>query len=377
MLATIEKIENVRSHPEAERLDVVSVLGFDCIVPKGKFQGAETIVFIQPDTVLPKDKAWAESYLKYAPTRVKATKLNSKFTVWSCGLVVTLDELSEFNLSKYKIGTDVSNIIGVTKYEAPIVTKGGSSYGIRSLPYGIPKTDENRYENLRDLPYGELVDVTRKVDGSSATFYYSLRDDKFGICSRSLDLKLKREFSAIEEKAQTVLYELSKYKHTKYIGNYIYKFVRFVEDRFDLSTKFTDNEFTKVAEQLNIEAKLKAFCQEHGKSLALRGEVYGNGINASKPNLDAKKPLGFALFSVYDIDTHEYVSPQSNFYFIKVAEKLDIPTVDVLESNAEFTPQLVEKYKNADGIEGVVINHSDGLKRKSFKILSLKYDSLK
>lgn len=375
MLATIEKIEEVRSHPEADRLSVVKVLGYDCVVPKDKFQGGEIIVFIQPDMVLPKDKAWAESYLKYCPTRVKATKLNSKFTVWSCGLVITLDELAEFNLSKYPVGTNVADIIGVTKYEASTTAPNA----VGGLPYGIPKTDETRYENLRNLPYGEIVDITRKVDGSSFTAYYNVKTDKFGICSRSLELKLKRNFSAIEQKSQDLLYELNKYKQTPFIGNYIYKFVRFVEDRFDLSTKFTDNEFTRIAEQLNLETKLKAFCKKHGKSLALRGEVYGNGINASKPNLDAKKSLGFALYSVYDIDTHEYYLRDSEYYFLDVAKALDIPHVDVLECGVKLTPELIKKYvqaqtlDNGDYFEGIVIKTSVN----SFKCMNMYYDSLK
>lgn len=375
MLATIEQIESVIPHPEADRLSVVKVLGYDCVVPKDKYQGGEIIVFIQPDTVLPKDKAWANSYLKYCPTRVKATKLNSKFSIWSCGLVITLDELREFNLEKYSIGTDVAGIIGVTKYEA----KTTSPNAIGGLPYGIPKTDEVRHNNLHDLPFGEIVDVTRKVDGSSFTAYYNLKTDKFGICSRSLELKLKRNFSAIEQKSQDLLYKLNKYKQIPYIGNYIYKFVRFVEDRFDLSTKFTDNEFTRVAEQLNLETKLRAFCKKHGKSLALRGEVYGNGINASKPNLDAKKSLGFALYSVYDIDAHKYCLRDSQYYFLDVAKILDIPHVDVLECGVKLTPELIEKYvqaqtlPNGNYFEGVV------LKGQNFtcKVLSLYYDSLK
>lgn len=372
MLATIERITEVFAHPQAQKLDVAVVLGYDCVIAKDSFKTGDTVVFIQPDTVLPKDKAWTEPYLKYAPTRVKATKLNSKFTIWSQGIIVDLSELAEFNLLKYPIGTEISDIIGVTKYEPPVRYNGTAG-----LPFGIPKTDEERWENLRNIPFGVTCDVTRKIDGSSCTFYYDLKTDKFGITSRSIDLKLPREFSLLEQKVQKLLFFLSKFKRTKFIGNHVYKLVNYLTNKLDLSIQFTDNEFTRIAEQLNIEPKLRKFCQENKISLALRGEVYGNGINASKPNLDAKKPLGFALFSVYKIDTHEYAGSQSAYYFTKVAEMLDIPTADVLESNVELTPQLIEKYKLADVIEGVVINFDDGLKRQSFKVLSVKYDQAK
>lgn len=37
-IASVERINEVSAHPNADRLDIVKVLGYNCIVPRGKFE---------------------------------------------------------------------------------------------------------------------------------------------------------------------------------------------------------------------------------------------------------------------------------------------------------------------------------------------------
>lgn len=163
-LATIEKVENLRPHPNADRLELVNVLGYQCVVPKGLHKEGDIVVYIQTDTVLPKDQEWAEEYIKYSPKRVKAVLLRG---VFSEGLVVPLSKwgniYSEFGDND--LGMDVAEEIGVVKYDPPL-PKDIQAKG--TLPYGMGKTDEERFENMvKHLPLGERVDVTLKIDGQS------------------------------------------------------------------------------------------------------------------------------------------------------------------------------------------------------------------
>src|SRR5260221_13158075 len=163
--ATIEMIGSINPHPEADRLDLATILGFQCVVQKGLYNGGETIVYIRPDSLLPIEK-WTEDYRKYSPKRIKAVKLRGLF---SEGIIVPFEILPQNvqdQLIQLSVGDDVSEIIGVTHYEPPapndIQAKGG-------LPYGIPKTDKERNENYSEnkLPYGELCDLFLKADGQS------------------------------------------------------------------------------------------------------------------------------------------------------------------------------------------------------------------
>jgi hypothetical protein len=63
------------------------------------------------------------------------------------------------------------------------------------------------------------------------------------------------------------------------------------------------------------------------------------------------------------IDERRRAGKQDTFYFLNVAKDLDLPTVDVIESNVPLTMELIQKYStgittlNGKPFEGVVINH--------------------
>lgn len=333
-LASIELISEIHPHPNADKLELAKVLGYTCIIEKGRYRAGAAVVLIQPDTVLP-DKPWAEIFKKRS-NRTKAIKLRGQ---WSFGIVMSPYDIidaffftDQFGDFKDNIGKEVSDLIGVTKYEAPqpqqLDAKG-------HLPFGLGKTDEERYQNILDLPFGEKVDVTLKIDGQSATYY--CRKDRetgewhTGICSRSLELKPE-----------------------------------------------CSNNYTRINLKYDILSKLLNYCSFRDVSLALRGEIYGSGIQGHAANSHSKLNLDFAAFSVYNFDTFQYENVGSEHYVYKVCSKIEIPTVDILETVA-LTPELIKEYSeemteiNGRSFEGVVIKHNKG----SFKIINLAYDERK
>lgn len=335
-LASIELISEINPHPNADKLDLAKVLGYTCIVEKGKYKADDAVVLIQPDTVLP-NEPWAE-FFKKRGSRVKAMKLRG---VWSFGIVMPFEDVvdpfffaDQYGDVKDHIGVDVAHLMGVTKYEAPapqaLDAKG-------PLPFGLNKTDEERYQNFLDLPFGEMVDVTLKVDGQSATYY--CRKDRqtgewtTGICSRSLEMKPE-----------------------------------------------CDNNYTRINKKYNILEKLLRYCMANNVSLALRGEIYGNGIQGHAANPHSKLPLDFAAFSVFNFDTNEYENVGSEHYYavLSGSDYLGVPRVPTI-SRQVLTPELIKHYaediSEIDGkpFEGVVIKHKGG----SFKVINLAYDERK
>jgi len=327
-LASIEQIKSVVHHPNADLLDVVTCLGFQAIVKRNQFEVGQLVVFIQPDVVLP-DVQWA-SFYKAKSNRVKAIRLRQ---VWSMGIVESLSILGNVPqdidaITDAQEGYEVSGMLGITKFEPPqpqdLNAKG-------HLPHGLNKTDEERFNNILDLPYGEIVDVTLKIDGQSLTTYF--KNDDFGITTRSMDLKLD-----------------------------------------------STNNYTNVVKQFGILDKLTSFCRKHKVNLAFRGESYGKGIQAFKGNPHSIKPLGFALFNVLDLDTLKYAGTESPFYFEKVGNELGIEIVPILEKGVVLTPELIQKYErdldkiNSEFFEGVVVKLKNG---DSFKVINFHFDSKK
>ena len=244
-LASFEKITQLIPHPNADRLDLVKILGFQCVTQKGLYKEGDEVIFVQPDTILP-DSEWAVEYKKYSPKRIKAIKLRGEF---SEGVIIPLSLVNEFFKEIPIIGQDCSHELGIIKYDPPVPQDLDA---IGFLPYGIGQTDEERWENIENIPFGEIVDLTLKVDGQSCTYYYNVNEKKFGVCGRKLEFKPE-----------------SSNNYTLHIPK--------------------------------IKDKLINFCEENNVSLAIRGESYGQGIQSGKHNPHSKLSKSFACFSVFNI----------------------------------------------------------------------------
>jgi len=344
-LATIEKITKLSAHPNADALEIVNVLGYQAVVPIGLHKEGDLVVYIQPDTVLPQDQEWAEEYIRYSPKRVKAVKLRGEF---SEGVVAPLSKWKNFKelffeqwatieaspeyWRKYyidAIGKEVSELIGVTKYEPPLPANESA---IGGLPYGLGKTDEERFENMEDkIPYGEIVDLTLKVDGQSTTHGYYIADDKYLLTGR----------------------------------------------RFEINQDEPNRYSIHVPK---VKDKIIEYCKEHNLSLAFRGESYGNGIQSSSVNPHSNLPHSLAFFSIYNLDERRYEHKGSPHYFVNVCDKLGLERVPILEKDVVLTKELIEEYSkgikklpNGNHFEGVVVQHANG----SFKIINKYYDANK
>jgi RNA ligase (TIGR02306 family) len=325
-LATIERIKEVLPHPNADLLELVKVKGFTAIVKKGAWKAGDLCVFVQPDSQLP-DVPWA-SFYRAKSSRIKAIRLRS---VWSEGVVESFENTGY--AGPIDEGLDITNVLGVIKYEAPqpqdLSAKGG-------LPYGICKTDEERAANLDVIPYGEIVDVLQKIDGQSCSFYWLIDNEleQSGVLGRTMEYK------------------------------------------GECLNKYTQN-------QANHDAinKISAFCRKHNVpgGICVRGESYGSGLQGSAHNPHSKLPLSWAMFSIWLIGERRYANKGDPFYFLNIAEELRLPTVPVVERDVVLTPELIHKYSegieklNGQPFEGVVVQGKFG----SFKIISKSYDAKK
>lgn len=356
-LATVEKVVAVEHHPNADKLDIIKVLGYDAIVGRDQYKVGDLVVFIQPDSILPADRAWASTFLRYTSKgRVRAVRLRGE---WSMGLVLSEKDIAleldraaldgdytdYFASARVEEVTDITELLGVTKYE-PALPNNLQARG--GLPFQIPKTDEDRWQNLRNLDslMGQEVDVTLKIDGSSATYYCLLGghwpgedQTKLGLCSRSLELKMGAD---------------------------------------DNGQEF-NSKWHEAEKRYGILARLRDYCEREGVSLALRGEIYGEGIQAFPHNPHGRGPIDFAAYSVYNIADRRYEEKDSKYYYRNVAASLGLPEVPVLEHAQTLTTTMIadydHKHKTVMGqyFEGVVIKHSEG----SFKVINKWYDSEK
>ena len=188
-LATIETVLDVRPHPNADRLELCTVLGWQTIIRKGEFATGDRIVFVPIDTILPK-APWsdflADKKNPEKPIRLRTIKLRGQF---SQGLALPLTVLPEC-VRGWNVGADVGGELGIRKFEKEIPAQlSGVAKG--NFPRHLaPKTDEDNALSNPDLVAEVLqypVTVTRKLDGSSCTII--VKDGQIEhVCSRNLSL---------------------------------------------------------------------------------------------------------------------------------------------------------------------------------------------
>ena len=193
-LATVQKISEVCPIENADAIEKVRVLDWWCVAKKGEFSAGDDCVYFEIDSLLPASHPAfaflaARSHEVSVATdtgeargyRLRTIRLRGQI---SQGLALPLQTFA-LNAA---VGEDLSEALGVHKWEPPIPANMAAA-ARAPFPYFIPKTDEERVQNIGDVVRrhaGEPFHVTEKLDGCSVTFYRTA--DRFGVCGRNWDL---------------------------------------------------------------------------------------------------------------------------------------------------------------------------------------------
>ena len=111
-LAHIEKIEWIKPIDGADRIELVGILGWECVAGKGEFKVGDVCVYHEIDSRVPINKP-VYAFMEKNDGKVKTRKFKG---VLSQGLALSLDKF-DIDLSKYKVGDDVTKLLGITKIQ--------------------------------------------------------------------------------------------------------------------------------------------------------------------------------------------------------------------------------------------------------------------
>ena len=167
------RVDEVAPHPNADRLDIIKVLGWNCVVSKGSLRVGDWVIYFPIDSVLPlelENRIFGDgSKVKLNGKKVKTIKLRG---VYSQGLAVPLTKFPEYADSE--IDADLTDSLGVKKWEpTEAEPKGLSTNGKKAShkelnPYFKKYTDLNHLKSeMWKFTEGEEVVATEKLHGSS------------------------------------------------------------------------------------------------------------------------------------------------------------------------------------------------------------------
>jgi RNA ligase (TIGR02306 family) len=326
-LATVVRIADIQPIAGADAIELASVKGWKVVTRKNEYKVGDLAVYFEIDSFLPVAPQFEflrkTSFKKMGDRegfRLKTIRLRGQI---SQGLLTPVPNTI---FGTIKEGDDLTELLHVVKYEAPIPAQLAGKIKC-SFPSFIPKTDEIRIQNFQAdtnfSPAGERVYITEKLDGTSFTCYFN--KGEFGVCGRNWEL-----------------------------------------------TESSDNSLWNMANLLQLKNKLTLL----GKNIALQGELIGNGING---NLYRLRDHKLFIFTGYDIDTGKRM-PFDMLEWILF--KLDLQMVPVIESNLVLPKGDIVDYMLLMAEEKSVINNEvdregivvRGLEKEfSFKAISNLY----
>lgn len=298
-LASIQTILDIQPIPDADNIEVATVNAWELVVKKGEYQVGDKAIYCEIDSFLPITETFeflrSSSYKKMGDLegfRLRTKKMRGQV---SQGLLLPLSILghSFFGDSPDTLdeGTDVSDLLGIIKYERPIPKEmeGKMRAGFPSV---IPSTSLERIQNLSkqypDMRFKSYF-AMEKANGYSVTYY--LNDALFSACSRDVDL---------------------------------------------LETE--GNPFWQFARENKLEEKLRPL-----GNIALQGELIGEGIMKNPYKLEGKT---VRFFKAYNIDKAKYFT----FYeFVALMSKLQLPVVPVIENMFALPENINDLIRFADG----------------------------
>lgn len=333
-LATVRKIDDIRPIDGADAIELAVIGGWNVVVKKNEFKVDELAVYFEIDSWIPIELAPFLSKGKeprefegVKGERLRTIKLRGQI---SQGLLLPIDSLySKFlGLNDYRDGQDVTEILGIKKWERPIPSQlVGLVQG--NFPTLVPKTDQERIQNLTKeirswTEKGVIWELSEKLDGSSCTMYLD-NEKEFHVCSRNLDLK-----------------------------------------------RDENNSFWKAAIAYGVE---KLMLDNNLDGFAIQGELIGEGIQKNPYDIRGQD---FYVFDVFNTKTGEYLLPDERRKLVSqlglkhvpvlLADK-DLGTGDIQEILfwAEDKSRLNVKTER----EGIVFKNVNG--QESFKAISNKF----
>ena len=191
------RLDEVSPHPNADRLDVARIGGWQIVVGKGDRRAGESAAYIPEQALVPEavQKALGvEGRLAGSKkNRVKAIRLRG---VLSQGLILPLagEELTHPETGEkksFRIGDDASAFLGITKYEPPVpVSMEGEAY---PAPFRLPSYDvENWKSDPTAVTPGTKVLITEKLHGTLCLIVFSGEEtiiSSKGLSAKNMGLK--------------------------------------------------------------------------------------------------------------------------------------------------------------------------------------------
>ncbi len=300
----LTKIVSIENHPNADRLEIATVYGFQVITKKDQYKVGDSVIYVPIDSILPQN---LEDFLFPADAKVKLHKHRVKQIrlrkIASQGMLISPEDIKAvYGFVPNALEDEYQELLNITKYEppAPKFQSGMGAPGSRKT-----KAMENplfhKYNGLDNIKWfptlfkdGDLVVMQEKIHGTNA------RAAKLPYSANTLLKKVKLFFMKLLGKP--AVFEFC------YGSNNVQ-----LQERRNFTGYYGEDVYGKVFQSIDMESKLK-----DGETAF--GEIYGAGIQKGYTYDCAEGVQKFILFDVKILNpdgTQRWLSPDDVIAFAK------------------------------------------------------------
>jgi RNA ligase (TIGR02306 family) len=168
---TIEEIGKIEHHPNADELDIATILGAKTIIRCGQFREGMKVVYFPPDMLLPPkvaDQLGVRKYLKHSlwegektQCRIAACRLRG---IPSFGFATEVPP----EMAHLPAGSDVTEHYEARKYEPPVVLRRGGDVRPELPNFPQYTSSQHLWKHPHAIPIGTPVRITEKIHGTNS-----------------------------------------------------------------------------------------------------------------------------------------------------------------------------------------------------------------
>lgn len=162
----IIEIGRIEPHPNADRMEITKVWGWQCCIGKGQFKSGDRAIYIPPDYEVPNRDEFSFLFKDdKQKERIRVRRFRGEL---SQGLLIQVP--GHINLP---IGSNVIDRLGITRYDPPLLISTSGIF-IKGPDLYCPKFDVENYQRYPDIiDDNEQVVVTEKIHGANARYVYA------------------------------------------------------------------------------------------------------------------------------------------------------------------------------------------------------------
>lgn len=343
-------ITEIIPHPNAERLEIAKIMGFETIISKNSFKAGDFAAYIPEAAIVPDNVAEKLGLLGKlngkGKNRVKTISLRG---VYSQGLLYPVNKINENeaeitspegNVLRVNVHDDIAEFLGITKHkvEVPPLFEG------ELFPIDFSERVNFDIENIKNYPDiikdGENVIFTEKLHGTFTQVVYlppgyTTREN----VSYPDAWNSKNGILMVSSKSQSA-------------NGFMFKIN---------GSKSERNIYLRAVEDNNMLDKVSSVFKNYQYPVVILGETFGPYVQDLQYGIEKGDKKGFRVFSIYTKEDGLRFKAIDSDILDDVLSLMDILRVPVLYRGS-FSQEILNKYTNGmESVSGYELHIREGV----------------